>query len=225
MVDLPSQPLADIDPAFQQIALETAALTFGLPGLTTREKLLLSVANDICRAHFGLAFRLHVQAALAHGVPLADLLAVVRFVGPYAGYSAAADALERLGAVAAELGADTRTATDGGDASVARGQGMAPDDGFVTTDAWLAAFITSRTGRAWAEPRLSARERAYLALTADVAQQTLGTSFRAHVTRAQASGATPEQLRDALRFLAECGIARAAAALHALDAVLVDQPA
>lgn len=225
MVDLPSQPLADVDPAFQQIALETAALTFGLPGTTTREKLLLNLANDVCREHFGLAFHLHVQAALAHGVPFADLFAVVRFLGPYAGYPAAADALERLGAIAAELGVDMLTAPENGDAPVARDQRAEPDDAFETTDAWLAAFIRSRTGRAWAESRLSARECAYLALAADVAQQTLGTTFRAHVARARASGASPEQVRDVLRFLAECGIARSAAALREFEAVLGDQPA
>ena len=112
MVDLPSQPLGDIDPEFQKMALETGGLTYGLRGTSTREKLLLNLANDICRGHLGLAFRLHVQAALSHGVPFADLLGVVRFIGPYAGYPAAADALERLGAIAAELGIDLRSAAD-----------------------------------------------------------------------------------------------------------------
>ena len=107
MVDLPSQPLGDIDPEFQKIALETGGLTYGLSGTSTREKLLLNLANDVCREHLGLAFRLHVEAALSHGVPFADLLGVVRFIGPYAGYPAAADALERLSAIAAELGTDS----------------------------------------------------------------------------------------------------------------------
>src|SRR5215217_3640875 len=96
MVDLPSQPLGNIDPEFQKIALETGELTYGLSGTSTREKLLLNLANDVCREHLGLAFRLHIQAALSHGVPFADLLGVVRFIGPYAGYPAGADALERL---------------------------------------------------------------------------------------------------------------------------------
>ena len=66
---------------------------------------------------------------------------------------------------------------------------------------------------------LSAWERAYLALTAYVAQQTLGDSFRLHVRLARESGATPEEIRD-VRFLTESGIAKAAAALHELDTVL-----
>ena len=88
MVDLPSQPLGDIDPEFQKIALETGDWTYALSGTSTREKLLINLVNDVCREHLGLAFRLHIQAALSHGVPFADLLGVVRFIGPYAGYPA-----------------------------------------------------------------------------------------------------------------------------------------
>jgi 4-carboxymuconolactone decarboxylase len=223
MVDLPSQLLRDIDPEFQKIALETGELTYGLSGTSTREKLLLNLANDVCREHFGLAFRLHVQAALSHGVPFSDVLGVVRFIGPYAGYPAAADALERLGAVAAELGIDVRNAA--AEASVDGSSGapdmhLRPDKGFDTTDEWLADFIASRTERSWSEPGLCMRERAYLALTADVAQQTLGDSYRVHVRLAHESGASPEEIRDVVRFLAECGIAKAAAALRELDTIL-----
>ena len=223
MVDLPSQPLGAIDPEFEKIALETGELTYGLSGTTTREKLLLNLANDVCREHFGLAFRLHVQAALYHGVPFSDVLGVVRFMGPYAGYPAAADALERLGDVGTEIGVDVRTAAveAGADASSgAPDQRLRPGEGFDTTDEWLAHFIASRAGRSWAVPGLSARECAYLALTADVAQQTLGDSFRLHVRLARESGAANEDIRDVVRFLAECGIAKAAAALRELDMVL-----
>jgi 4-carboxymuconolactone decarboxylase len=227
MVDLPSQPLGDIDPEFQKIALETGELTYGLPGTSTREKLLLNLANDVCREHLGMAFRLHVQAALSHGVPLADVLGVVRFIGAYAGYPAAADALERLGAVAGELGIDLRDAAT--EASVdgsarAPDKHLRPDEGFETTDEWLAGFIASRIERAWSVPGLSARERAYLALAADVAQQTLGDSFRVHVRLARESGAKPEEIRDVVRFLAECGIVKAAAALRELDTILGSTP-
>jgi 4-carboxymuconolactone decarboxylase len=172
MVDLPSQPLGDIDPEFQKIALETGALTYSLSGTSTREKLLLNLANDVCREYLGLAFRLHVQAALSHGVPFADLLGVVRFIGPYAGYPAAADALERLGAVAAELGIDLRSAAaeaNGDGSSTLPDKHLRPDEGFETTDEWLAGFIASRIERSWSVPGLGARERVYLALTADVA--------------------------------------------------------
>ncbi len=223
MVDLPSQPLGDIDSEFEKIALETGELTYGLSGTSTREKLLLNLANDVCREHFGLAFRLHVQAALFHGVPFSDILGVVRFMSPYAGYPAAADALERLGGIGAELGVDVRSAaTDAGvdSSSVAPDQRLRAGEGFDTTDEWLVGFITSRTARSWAVPGLTARECAYLALTADVAQQTLDDSFRLHVHLARESGAAPEEIRDVVRFLAECSIAKVAAALRELDTVL-----
>jgi len=181
-----------IDPEFQKIALETGELTYGLSSTSTREKLLLNLANDVCREHFGLAFRLHVQAALSHGVPFADLLGVVRFIGPYAGYPAA-DALERLGAVAAELGIDLRSAAaeasvDG--SSRLPDKHLRPDEGFETTDEWLAGFISSRTCRSWSVPGLSTRERAYLALTADVAQQTLGARSESMFTWRAKAGRT-----------------------------------
>jgi 4-carboxymuconolactone decarboxylase len=223
MVELPSQPLGDIDPEFEKIALETGGMTYSLSGTTTREKLLLNLANDVCREHFGLAFRLHIQAALSLGVPFVDVLGVVRFMGPYAGYPAAADALEQLGVIGGELGVDVRSVAakvgvDGSSGSPE--QRLRLDEGFDTTDEWLADFIASRTGRSWAVPGLSTRERAYLALTADVAQQTLGDSFRLHVRLARESGASPEEIRDVVRFLAECGIVKAAAALRELDTIL-----
>ncbi|MDQ3496582.1 MAG: carboxymuconolactone decarboxylase family protein [Actinomycetota bacterium] len=231
MVELPSQPLADIDPEFRAIALETGEWTYGLSGANTREKLLLNLANDVCREHFGLAFRLHVQAALHHGVPFSDVLGVVRFMGPYAGYPAAADALERLDAIGVQLGIDARA-----EAAKARGEGTSSvpkrrptggeDSGegsgqdFGTADGWLSGFIASRTGRSWSVQGLSDRERAYLALAADVAQQTLGGSFRLHVRLAREGGASPAEIRDVLRFPAECSIAKSAAALRELNAVL-----
>jgi 4-carboxymuconolactone decarboxylase len=223
MVELPSQPLGDIDPEFEKIALETGGLTYSLSGTTTREKLLLNLANDVCREHFGLAFRLHIQAALSLGVPFVDVLGVVRFMGPYAGYPAAADALEQLSVIGGDLGVDVRSVAakvgvDGSSGSPE--QRLRLDEGFDTTDEWLADFIASRTGRSWAVPGLSTRERAYLALTADVAQQTLGDSFRLHVRLARESGASPEEIRDVVRFLAECGIVKAAAALRELDTIL-----
>jgi 4-carboxymuconolactone decarboxylase len=221
MVDLPSRPLADIDPEFEKIALETGALTYALPGTTVREKLLQCVADDICRGHLGLALRLHAQAALAHGTPFATLLAAVRFIAPYAGYPAAADALARIATTGAELGVDLAVvpASAEGHSALAE-SGSQADSEPDTTDPWLADFIASRTGRAWTESGLSPRERAYLALTADVAQQTLGGAFRRHVDLARESGASPEAIRDVLRFTAEFGIANAAAALRELDAIL-----
>ena len=148
MVELPSQPLGDIDPEFEKIALETGGLTYSLSGTTTREKLLLNLANDVCREHFGLAFRLHIQAALSLGVPFVDVLGVVRFMGPYAGYPAAADALEQLGVIGGELGVDVRSVAakvgvDGSSGSPE--QLLRLDEGFDTTDEWLAP-TSSRPG-------------------------------------------------------------------------------
>jgi 4-carboxymuconolactone decarboxylase len=79
MVEVPGQPLGDIDPEFHRIALETRRSTYGRSGTSTREKLLLGLANDVCQEYLGLAFRLHVQGALSRRAVF-DVLGVVRFI-------------------------------------------------------------------------------------------------------------------------------------------------
>ncbi|WP_228011195.1 hypothetical protein [Nonomuraea phyllanthi] len=212
MVDLPSSPLADVDPEFEKIGLETAGLTFGLPGTGTREKLLQITAHDVCSGRLGLAYTMHVMAMNMHGVPYADMLALIRFVAPYAGYPAAADALGRLKQVAKELGIDTAAEP----AQVAEG---AHGPGSRADDLWLNGFLASRLGRAWSEVRLSVRERAFVALTAHVAARSFGGSFRAHVAVAlEAAG--EDAVRDAVRLTAELGVLDTVAAMEELDRAL-----
>ncbi|WP_454792741.1 carboxymuconolactone decarboxylase family protein [Mycolicibacterium lutetiense] len=212
MVDLPSSPLADIDPEFEKLALETGGLTFGLPGSTPREKLLQVTAHDICRANFGLPFRMHITALTMHGVPYADILSLIRFVAPYAGYPSAAGALGRVAEIAAGLGIDTTTERS-------RVTGETADVTLPVADPWMAEFCASRLGRAWSEQRLSPRERAFVALTAHVSQRSLGESFHRHVQFAR-TVATPDEIRDAVRFTAELGVTEAIAALESLERVL-----
>lgn len=215
-VELPSSPLGEVDPQFEKLALEVAAVTFGLPGTGIREKLLQNLTLDVCRCHLGLAFRMHITAAKMNGLNYADLLAAIRFIAPYAGYPAAADALARLKEVATEIGMDTSDL----------GETVPPDtmDDVVrsldTTDEWTAEFMDRQITRAWSEGRLSRRERAIMALTYDVGQQDLDDSFRRHVELALDAGLGELDILDVVRFCAEYGIARAAAAMRELDNVL-----
>lgn len=216
-MDLPSSPLGELDPQFEKLGLEVAAFTFGLAGTSVREKLLQTVTLDICRAHLGLAFRMHVTAATMHGVTYAELLAAIRFVAPYSGYPAAADALARLTEVAAEIGLDTSDL------------GEQPETGAVNdaagrrdiADESTAEFVDWQLSRAWSEDLLSRRERAIMALTSDVGQRDLDESLRRHAELALDAGLSADDVRDVIRFCAEYGIGRAAAALRALDDVLV----
>ncbi|NJP94820.1 dehydrogenase [Nonomuraea sp. FMUSA5-5] len=216
MVDLPSSPLAAVDTEFEKMALETGGFTFGLPGTSVREKLLQVTAHDICRASFGLPFKMHVLAMSMHGIPYADMLALIRFVAPYSGYPSAAGALGRVAEIAGELGLDTTAepsrvtdSSTGGSAGVS----------WPVADSWMAGFVASRTGRAWSEERLSPRERAFVALTAHVTQRALGESFRRHVELAlKVAGA--DDVRDAVRFTAEMGVFETCAALEELEKIL-----
>ena len=222
MVKLPSQPLADIDPEFQKMALETGGLIYEeLQHTSPREKLLQNFANDVCRGHRGLALKLHVHAAvLMHGVSYADLLAAIRFLAPYSGYPAAAETLGRVAELAVELDLDTTVVSAPDKDPVVGGRAGQPGVGLETSDDWMAGFLTSRIGRSWSEDRLSHRERVFMALTTDLSQQTLGESFRKHVQLGLDLDIKPDDIRDAVRFGAELGAVKAIAALSALDAVL-----
>ncbi|MEO3797391.1 hypothetical protein ABGB14_44935 [Nonomuraea sp. B10E15] len=217
MAKLPSGPLADVDAEFERMALETGGATFGLSGTSAREKLLQVTAHDICLANVGLAFKMHIQAMNMHGVSYGDMLALIRFVAPYAGYPAAASSLEALRRYGAELGLKVAADVDPERSGEERAEAVVP-----VADQWLGEFLASRLGRAWTEDRLSARERAFVALTAHVTLGELGPSFRRHVKLALAA-ASVDEVRDAVRFTGEMGVTRAVAALEALEAVLAAQ--
>jgi 4-carboxymuconolactone decarboxylase len=148
MVDPPSSPLAAVDPQFEKMALETGGLTYGLTGTSVREKLLQNITNDVCRLHLGMALRLHVTAAKMHGIPFCDLLALVRFVAPYAGYPAAADALGRLGEIAAQVGMDTAAQPDPDKDPVTDGRSGHPMRSCcLPTIGWRISWSRARVGR------------------------------------------------------------------------------
>lgn len=215
-LDLPSAPLAEVDPEFEKVGIETGELAFALTGTSLREKLLQNLTQDVCRSQLGLPFRMHVMAAAMHGFGYADLLGAIRFMAPYAGYPAAADALSHLKQIAGEIGLATDEVVD---TPSTAGE---PPEIMATSDEWMLEFMRSRTSRAWSETCLSTREKAIIAVTSDVSAQTLGESFRHHIKLALDAGVTPEQLRDAVRFCAEHGLGRTVAALRELDSVLAE---
>ncbi|GAA3812418.1 hypothetical protein GCM10022226_36380 [Sphaerisporangium flaviroseum] len=70
--------------------------------------------------------------------------------------------------------------------------------------------------------RLSWRERAFATMTVDVLFQTLEESFRVHVTRAIAAGATPEEVRAVVLFSAQFGMTKTWRALRVLNALFTE---
>lgn len=71
--------------------------------------------------------------------------------------------------------------------------------------------------------RISVRERAFATMTVDVLYQTLQESFRAHVGRALGAGATPAEVRAAVRVTATFGMTRTWRALNVFDALLAER--
>ncbi|CQD17745.1 dehydrogenase/decarboxylase protein [Mycobacterium europaeum] len=152
----------------------------------------------------GLAFRMHITAARMHGLTYADLLAAIRFIAPYSGYPAAADALARLKEVATEIGLDT---SDLGELPITGAGGGVTR--LATADEWTTKFLDWQLSRAWSEDRLSMRGRAIMALTSDVSQQALDETFHRHVELALDTGLGADGVRDVVRFCAEHGISPA----------------
>ncbi|MFC7624691.1 hypothetical protein [Microlunatus sp. GCM10028923] len=213
MVDLPSSPLAEIDAEFERVALETGGLTFAQTATSAREKLLQVTAHDVCLANLGLAYRMHVLAGGANGIGYADQLALIRFVAPYAGYPAAASAMLALRQHTEQLGRETPNDLEA--------ETVEPEHtpNWPIADAWLAEFVDSRLRRAWAEARLSVRERAFVALTALITLGELGEPFDRHLDLAL-QVADQAAVRSAVRFTAELGVTRAGNALQRLDRYL-----
>lgn len=215
MVDLPSSPLAEIDAEFERVALETGGMTFAQSATSAREKLLQVTAHDICLANLGLAYRMHLMAGGTNGIDYADQLALIRFVAPYAGYPAAASALHALREHTEQLGRETPNDVD----AKADEPELVP--GWPIADAWLADFVDSRLRRAWAESRLSVRERAFVALTALITVGELGEPFDRHLELALRV-ADQAAVRSAVRFTAELGVTRTGNAVRRLDRHLAD---
>ncbi|MFK4266229.1 carboxymuconolactone decarboxylase family protein [Streptomyces milbemycinicus] len=223
---LPTQTtVKELDPVFA----EMAAASFQLAGpgtqLTPRERTLLNLVADVCEQVLGMPFELHVRAALDNGLDADDLRELFRFISYDSGYPAALAALERLAEVERKHGLPGPTGkghhvnTDGTGSplpAAMRAEVRALDPGFAD---YMDLQSRMRAGMS----RISVRERAFATMTVDVLYQTLQESFRAHVGRALSAGATPDEIRAAVRATATFGMTRTWRALNVLDALLADR--
>jgi alkylhydroperoxidase/carboxymuconolactone decarboxylase family protein YurZ len=62
-------PVFEIDPVFGEIAVAMGQATWTIRELTNREKSLACLAADVYLRDLELPFRMHVEMALANGVP------------------------------------------------------------------------------------------------------------------------------------------------------------
>ncbi len=210
-----------VDEAFGAMAEAVGTAMWALPGLTPRECAFLCIATDICNQTLGLPFQMHVDVALANGASRRQVKEVLLHVAPDAGYPKCLQALLQLHGAYAAFD-DQGRYPETGEASLAD-----PVDRFILDPKLVAAlramdeqygdFVAAQATIVWNRPGLSGRERAYLSLAVDVCEGTLDGPFRMHLDLALASGATREQVRDVLRFLAEFGAPKVWRALAAFD--------
>jgi alkylhydroperoxidase/carboxymuconolactone decarboxylase family protein YurZ len=221
--------LAVLDPVFAQMAGATAEYVRSILELTDREKTFLCVTADVCQASLGLAFAAHVRTGLAAGVSTADLRELLRFVSYDCGYHAATAGIERIAELEAELGLAPPDAEPLAAELVSTGPDAAPSPLPEAVRARVAGLdphfagyfdLQSRMRTGHGPGTLSERERGLVSLSVDVHYQTLADTFRTHVGRALRGGASPEDVRAALRFNAQFGVTRAWQAWEALNAIL-----
>jgi alkylhydroperoxidase/carboxymuconolactone decarboxylase family protein YurZ len=195
-----------------------------IPELTPREKVLLCITADVCQQTLGLPFQEHVTMAADCGLSADDLYEALRFVAYDSGYPAALAALARLTDLEREHALPAPTGQ--GHVVNADGTGSPMPEpmrrAVAALDAPFGTYMDLQS-RMRADMRLlSVRERAFITMTVDVLFQTLQESFRAHLTRALASGATQEETRAVVRFSAQFGMTRAWRAMHVLDTLLIE---
>ncbi|MGW5665225.1 carboxymuconolactone decarboxylase family protein [Streptomyces sp. NPDC003758] len=214
----------ELDPVFAEMAAASFQLPESGTQLTPRELTLLSLVADVCEQVLGMPFELHVRAALDNGLDADDLRELLRFISYDSGYPAALAALERLAEVERKHGLPGPTGQ--GHQVNADGTGSpiptAMRAEVRTLDPGFADYMDLQSRMRADMSRISVRERAFATMTVDVLYQTLQESFRAHVGRALSAGATPDEVRAAVRATAPFGMTRTWRALNVLDALLAD---
>ncbi|HEY0814631.1 MAG TPA: carboxymuconolactone decarboxylase family protein, partial [Pseudonocardia sp.] len=202
-----------------------------VPELTAREKTFLSVVADVCQPSLGFAFEAHVRAGLAQGVSTADLRALLRFISYDCGYHAATAGFERLARFEADHGIARPEVEPLADDLVTTGPSAAPSPLPPALRAQVGGLdphyleyfdLQSRMRSGHGPGTLTDRERGLASLSVDVHYQTLGQTFRAHAGRALGSGASREDVRGALRFIAPFGVTRAWHGWQALNAFFAE---
>jgi alkylhydroperoxidase/carboxymuconolactone decarboxylase family protein YurZ len=214
----------ELDPVFAEMAAASFRQRGEGTDLTPRERSLLNLVADVCGQVFGMPYELHVRAALDSGLDADDLRELFRFIAYDSGYPAALAALERLAELEREHGLPGPTGQGHEVNADGTGSPMPPairaevhalDPGFGD---YMDLQSRMRAGMS----RISVRERAFATMTVDVLYQTLQESFRTHVGRALGAGATPAEVRAAVRATATSGMTRTWRALNVLDELLAE---
>ncbi|MFC0435863.1 carboxymuconolactone decarboxylase family protein [Kutzneria buriramensis] len=211
--------LRQLDPVFAQMTLASVGHARAIPELTDREKTFLNVVADICQGSLGLAFEAHVRAGLNAGVTVEDLRDVLRFVSYDIGYAAAVAGFEALAAFVEEPSSAPLL-----DEAVLTGSGSplpaVVRERLEAMDPHFAEYFDLQSRMRAGLGTLTERERGLVSMSVDVHYRTLGDTFRIHVDRALRGGASPDDVRAALRFIGQYGVTRAWEAWQVLNPLL-----
>lgn len=218
-----NQDIMAIDPDFGQMAVQVGSEVWGLTELSPKECAFLCLVADVCSQILDLPFQLHVDMALSNGATRAEVKEVLLHLAPYAGYPATLRAIVRLKEIYAMFDQQAQHPAVNsplpdqpepfhGDKSI--------QQTLLALDPQFGKFAIRQMDRVWSRPGLTPKERAYLSLAVDICYQTLDGPFQSHLKQALASGATCEEIKAVLCFMAEFSFPKAWSAFTALDAFL-----
>lgn len=91
-----SEIISDIDADFHHTAISARNAVWAIEGLTDREKVLLSIGNDICSGAMDVSLEMHARLAFEFGVSFESVREVARHLAPYCGYPRALTALREM---------------------------------------------------------------------------------------------------------------------------------
>jgi alkylhydroperoxidase/carboxymuconolactone decarboxylase family protein YurZ len=220
-----NQDIMAIDQDFGQMAVQVGSEVWGLAGLSPKECAFLCLAADVCHQILDLPFQLHVDMALSNGAARAEVKEVLLHLAPYAGYPNTLRAIVRLKEIYALFDQQAQHPVTETPLPVQPGSFVVDESiqkALLTLDPQFGDFVIRQMSQVWSRPGLTPKERAYLSLAVDICYQTLDGPFQFHLKQALACGATHDQVKAVLRFMAEFSFPKAWSAFTALDAFFAE---
>lgn len=196
-------------------------------GLSLRQRVLMSIACDVCEQTLDGPLEFHIKIALENGATRQDVKEAILHMSVYGAFPKCFETIAVLQKIYAKFDEQGLYPT-GGEVTYPK-----PDfnwildthikDDLIEFDAEYGDLSSRMAGEIWGRAGLDVPlERAFISMAGDVAQQTLSPEgpFPVHVQLCLENGKTPQQVRQIISYLTiDVGIEKVWRALEAFDAI------
>ena len=214
-----NRPVYFIDKTFADTALHFASPLWDLPALSNKQKAFLCMTMDMGHRWLGLPFILHLKMALKQGALCEEVKELIVQLAPYVGFPICLSAMMRI-----KIFSWWRRLRERHQKHPAIPKTTSipiliplPND----MNAQLRHHFEQALWPIWQRQTLSIEDRLLIVIAAQVATQTLGTSFQWHIQLAAANGISKQKLQEVLLFISEYGFTQSWAAMEALETYYV----